>query len=351
MRISSRADLETARFGLNVARGTLRAVDGVALAKELIRDRVDVAILRIPARPDSGIAALHAVGFSPIHADTLVTYSCDLGRYTPQALFNPSLDIRPATHADDREITALVRTVFAEYPNHYCANPLLPRDDIVAGYCEWALSHIDAADRTCWVACVEGRVAGLACSAFDTRTGLCQGVLHGVLPEFARNRIYTDLIRFTQHFFRDRGLAQLEISTQVGNLRVQRVWVREGLTFESAVDTLHINALFGAIAASQPPMTWRAPERGPADAGWLCARFLEAIDDDAQARGSSVVGCRASLLADLQGGAAYQAGLGWTPPRPGLPAPYVVCAVNDGRGDPVAWLSASCAPARPGSVS
>src|SRR5262249_25303683 len=162
----------------------------------------------------------------------------------------------------------LVQTVFAEYPNHYRANPLLRAEDVVAGYGEWALSHIGADDRTCWVACVDGRIAGLACSAFDLRTGVCQGVLHAVSPDFARRRIYTDLIRFTQNHFRARGLATLEISTQVGNLRVQRVWVKEGFTFETVIDTYHINALFGALAASGPPLTWRAPEQGAADAGW-----------------------------------------------------------------------------------
>ena len=347
----SRADLESARFGLNVARGTLDAVDAAALARELIRDRVDLAILRIPARPNSGIAALAALGFSPIHADTLVAYSCDLGRYTPQPPFNPSLDIRSATRDDTPGITALVQTVFAEYPNHYGANPLLARKDVVAGYGEWALSHIDASERTCWVARMDGRIVGLACSAFDPRTGVCQGVLHGVLPEFARNRIYTDLIRFTQRTFRERGLSTLEISTQVGNLRVQRFWVKEGFRFESAVDTYHVNALFGALAASPKPVGWRAPDEGTADAGWLCARFLEAINGDGQARGTRVVGCRASLLVDLEPGVIYQARLGWTPSMAGLPAPHVVCVVSDGRDDPVAWLSAGYASSVAGSLS
>ena len=345
----SRADLETARFGLNVARGTLRDVDAAALAQELIRNRIDVAILRIPSRPDSGIAALDALGFSPIHADTLVTYACDLGRYAPQPLFNPSLDIRPARSGDASEITALVQTVFAEYPNHYCANPLLARADIIAGYCQWALSHIDASDRTCWVAVVDGRIAGLACSAFDLRTGVCQGVLHGVLPEFARNRIYTDLIRFTQSYFRERGLATLEISTQVGNLRVQRVWVREGFTFENVVNTYHLNTLFGAIAAAAPASSWRAPG-GAADASWLCARFLEAIAGAGPPRGG-VIGSRASLLVGLEPGAVYQARLGWTPSRAGLPGAHVVCAVSDGRDDPVAWLCADHAASVAGGAS
>src|SRR5262245_62131156 len=244
MRMLTRADRESARFGLNVARASVDEVDAGALATELIRDRVDIAILRTPAGTARGVDALRALGFSPIHGDTLVTYSCDLAGYTPQPLSNPALDIRPAGRDDVPGITALVEAVFAEYPNHYRANPLLVREDVVAGYREWALSHMGADNRSCWIAAVGGRVAGLACSAFESQTGVCVGVLHGVSPDFARNRIYSDLIRYTQSHFRERGFSRLEIATQVGNLRVQRFWVREGFVFESAVDTYHINALF-----------------------------------------------------------------------------------------------------------
>jgi hypothetical protein len=339
MRLLNPADRETARFGLNVARASLDAIDAGALARELIDDRVDVAILRLPVRPDTGVAALHALGLGPIHADTLVTYACDLARYTPQAPHNASLDIRAAGPGDVAGILDLVQVVFAEYPSHYSANPLLPRAGMLAGYGEWALSHMGASDRTCWVACVDGRVAGLACSAFDATTGVCQGVLHGVSPDFARNRIYTDLIRYTQRYFRDRGLGKLEISTQVGNLRVQRVWVREGFTFESAVDTFHVNALFGAVAASQQPLAIRAPASGGAGAGWLCAELMKLVEADPR-RARELTNCQASMLTEIVPGAEYRAGFGWAPPRPGLAGGHGVFVVRDLGDVPVAWASA-----------
>jgi hypothetical protein len=337
------ADLETARFGLRVARAEVDEIDAAALAQELIDGRVDVAILRVPARPQPGVAALYALGFSPLHADTLVTYSCDLARYEPRPLSNPSLDIRPAGRDDVAGIMDLVRVVFAEYPSHYRANPLFPLEALVAGYGEWALSHLGAKDKTCWVSCVDGRIAGLACSAFDPRSGVCRGVLHGVSPAFARQRIYTDLIRYTQSYFRERGLATLEISTQVGNLRVQRVWVREGFTFERVVDTYHLSPLFGALAASPRQLTWRAPEQGAADAGWLSDRFVEALAETELSRNGRLLSRHSSLLGDIAPGASHRAELGWTLPRPGLPGPRAVCVARDVRDRPVGWASATYA--------
>ena len=341
MRLLKPAELESARFGLNVARGTLDAIDAGAIARELIEGRVDVAILRVPARPDNGVAELHAVGLAPIHADTLVTYACDLTAYAPQPLHNPTLAIRDAGPDDVAGITDLVQIVFAEYPSHYVANPLLPRAGMVAGYVEWALSHMGAADRTCWVASVDGRIAGLACSAFDARMGVCQGVLHGVSPDFARHRIYTDLIRHTQRTFRDRGLSKLEISTQVGNLRVQRVWVKEGFTFETAVDTFHLNPLFGALASDSRQVVLGVPPAGGADAGWLAAELAQAAYA-APRRPGKVGTCRASMLADLPVGAGIRAELAWTPPRPGLPGGHGVLVLRDAKRALVGWASATC---------
>jgi GNAT superfamily N-acetyltransferase len=340
------AKLESDRFGLTIARATLveNELDAGALARELMRSRVDVAILRLPAGPDLGIATLPTLGFSPIHADTLVTYSCDLARHTPHAPSNPSLQIRSAAPGDVPGITELVRTVFAEYRNHYWANPLLAREDIVGGYCEWAVSHIGADNRTCWVACVDGRIAGLACSAFDVPNGRCQGVLHGVSPDFARQRIYTDLIRFTQSYFRERGFSTLEISTQVGNFRVQRLWAKEGFTLERAMDTYHVNALFGALATSAEQLTLHAPDHGEADAAWLCGRFQDFVAGTDRSRRDRMVACRASLLGEIESGAAYLGSVGWTRQRPGLSGQQVVCVVSDMRDDPVAWISASYAP-------
>ncbi len=235
----------------------------------------------------------------------------------------------------------LVQVVFAHYQNHYSANPLLPRGEVLAGYGEWAVGHIGADDKTCWVAQVGDRIAGLACSAFDPGTGACQGVLHGVSPDFARARIYTDLIRFTQGYFRSRGLTKLEISTQVGNLRVQRVWVREGLVFESVVNTYHVNALFGVIAGSPRRFAWPAPKNGDTDAGWLCSRFSEALAESGPAWPRGIVCCQASLLAQLEPGADYAVDIGLVPHRAGLASPHVVGVVSDAGGHPVAWLSAS----------
>jgi GNAT superfamily N-acetyltransferase len=241
------APLESARFGLRVFRAAPERVDTMRLFEQLQTNSADIAILRVPSGEASAVRRLATYGLAPIHADTLVSYECDL--HTAQAI--PAGDngftIDAAQASDRQAIDELVTTVFAEYPSHYTANPLLARQDVIAGYREWALSHLDGDNRIAWVARVGNRIAAIACSAFDTTQGECQGVLHGVHPDFARGGIYTALIRHTQRYFRRLGCYHLTIQTQVWNVPVQRVWVREGFVLAGVFETFHINALLNPV--------------------------------------------------------------------------------------------------------
>ena len=240
------APLETLRFGLRTFRGTIEVVDTRLLFDHLAAEGVDLAILRVPPNQAPAVRALEHYGLTPIHADTLVSYTCGLRDITPPPPSKNGFVIDAAREDDADAISELVDTVFAEYPSHYTANPLLDLCDVVAGYREWALSHLRGDNRVAWVARVDGRVAAIACSTFDTSRRECQGVLHGVHPEFSHSGIYTALIRHTQSYFRKFGCNRLTIQTQAWNMPVQRVWTREGFILAEVFETFHVNALFNS---------------------------------------------------------------------------------------------------------
>lgn len=305
------ASLESARFGLRVFRAILPTIDVDALFEELIARCVDLAIIRTPGGSDQLYKIAH-YGLHPLHADTLVTYECALQDITPKPLKRQRAIIDVARRGDGQAIIALVKEVFAYYPNHYHANPLLDREDVLDGYCEWALSHIDGKDgNIAWVARVDNRIAAIACSAFDEATGICHGVLHGVHPDFSGSGIYTNLIRHTQHHFRERGYRTLKISTQVGNLPVQRVWVREGFVFAEVFDTFHVNALLdlNRIGTMQT-VSLSDGHRGQLLRGQAMTGFLAAAFSDQRARQASTdtgtEECCATIFDELENQADYQ---------------------------------------------
>lgn len=242
------ADAETRRFGLRIARGgATAAADPLALLDAMLAQRIDIAILRVDAADPGAVARLARTGLAPLHADTLSTWGHDLARAPAPRLLPGGGALRAATASDAEAIARLVRRVFADYPNHYRANPLLDPVAAVEGYVEWALSHVDAADRCGWVHVDGDTVAGLACAAHEA--GAASGNLHGVDPAHGRRGIYVAMIEATIAHFAALGLRELRISTQAGNLAVQRVWARLGLRPVRAEHTCHLSPMVGLALA------------------------------------------------------------------------------------------------------
>jgi len=275
----SPAPLESARFDLRIFRADMQSLDVETLVSELIKDRVDVAILRLPARAASEIGKIAAYGLRPIHADTLAIYECCLQDREPKTLKNPPTLIQPAEPSDGPAIIDLIKAVFANYPNHYHANPLLDPKGALDGYCEWAMSHLHGSDRIAWVTRIGDRIAAIACSSFDHRQKICQGVLHGVHPDFSGNGYYTDLIRYTQHHFRNLGYRILKIATQIGNLPVQQVWGRENFSVSEVFDTFHVNSLLDRQHPDSSRSDLMFPESGRMDRGAALPWFLNAANE------------------------------------------------------------------------
>lgn len=236
------------RFGYRVSRATLPAVDEKRLLREIIDEGVDIAILRAPAGASSRLHRLAKYGMAPIHADTLVYYQASLGSHEPRPLRNADLVFSIAGQADQAELASLVSTTFGDYVSHYHANPLLAPADILAGYAEWALAYCanDSTGRTTWVARRQGTIVAFACCSEEPDARTCEGVLFGVHPGHAGGGLYGDLIRFTQAHYRGLGYDTMDVSTQIWNAAVQKVWGREGFVFSRAYDTFHVNAMLSA---------------------------------------------------------------------------------------------------------
>ncbi|MEO6967158.1 MAG: GNAT family N-acetyltransferase [Rhodanobacteraceae bacterium] len=301
---------ESARFDMRTFRAVLSGINVNALFEEIVAQRVDLAILRLPTRESEEIRSIQRFGLHPIHADTLVSYECHLQECETRPLRDPLRTIDPAGPSDTQAIIELVKAVFADYPNHYHANPMLDRAAVLDGYCEWALNHLEGDHQIAWVARANGHVAGIACSTFDPATRVCQGVLHGVHPDCSGSGIYTDLIRYTQRYFCERGYRTLKISTQIGNLPVQRVWVREGFVFAEVFDTFHVNALLDLdrTGATQT-VTLSDADSGQLLRGQAMTRFLAvALSTQRERQGSTKTGteeCFATILDELENEAEY----------------------------------------------
>lgn len=244
-RTLARSPLDSARFGLEIWRGHLTGEQVPGLWKDICQAGADIAIFRLPAEDIRAMSGYEGPREFLIHADTLVYYERSLRGTTATPISRGHDRYRLATADDDAELRALTARIFANYQNHYHANPLLPPEKILAGYVEWAAGHLVPGRSTrTWVALHDGAIVGFICCSFDEEARSAEIVLNGVRSEYAGQGIYADLVRLAQAYFADLGFEVIRVSTQVGNYAVQRVWAREGLRLSHAFDTWHVNATF-----------------------------------------------------------------------------------------------------------
>jgi len=247
------SDLESARFDMRIVRGRVDNIVPRELATEILTSNCDVAIVRIPSQYSSSVSALQRWALPVLHGDTLVYYKCDLYHYEVPPPRNTDIEFTQANGADLEELRAIVDLTFRDYVSHYHANPLFPRDKILAGYQQWAESYATNPECTLWIARRSGRLAAFAACRNDAANSEAEGILYGVNPQDAGGGLYGDLIRHTQSDAKNRGIRIMKVSTQVGNFAVQKVWAREGFHLFEALDTFHINAMLtaGEIAAER----------------------------------------------------------------------------------------------------
>ena len=135
------------------------------------------------------------------------------------------------------ELDQTVRATFADYPNHYAVNPLFPPEDVLAGYVEWAL-RAAGADDVAVLRDGEG-VAGFATWSVEQALGHVEIELAGLVPRARGCGAYGQLLAEVGRVAHEAGIATVMISTQAGNVRVQRAWHRAGLAPMAVFTTLH----------------------------------------------------------------------------------------------------------------
>lgn len=225
------SDVDSARFGVPIARAyAASATDVSAIASDARASGVAMVIVRSPAGDLSVAQALEDAGGRL--CDTLVHYERPLDRPIPEQ----PRPVRPAGPGDLDEISAIAAAAFAGYQGHYHADPRLDRAAADAGYVDWARRSIAEAD----VLVIEdaGAIAGfLTMEPIEDGTEI---VLNAVRPEAQGQGLYPALVIGALRRSADLKAARCVVSTQISNLRAQKVWIRVGFEPTHAVYTFHL---------------------------------------------------------------------------------------------------------------
>jgi GNAT superfamily N-acetyltransferase len=235
----SKADSD--RFHLSVHRGVSETFNLDGLNQYIAAHNPDMLILRYAAETIEKHYLLKTLNYDLLFTDALVYYDIHLNKLEPKP-FRNNLQFVEVTENDLAKLRDIVPIIFKEYKNHYFSNPALNKENILEGYIEWASNYVNSVqpDRKSWLVYKEEVLIGFATCAMYATDNSCEGVLYGVHPEYAGGGVYTDIIRFTQNYFKEAGYQKMIVSTQIQNYAVQKVWQKEGFLLAKAYYTYHL---------------------------------------------------------------------------------------------------------------
>lgn len=244
--------METARFGLSVARATVPfGADrgrALGLVGSMLRDSpADLVVLRYPAAYADWFARLLTTGRDLLAADTLVYWRLALSdppAPAPAGSGPEGLVVELDPALERAEVAELVGDIFGDYTNHYRANPLLDRGATQEGYQDWAARSV--VEDHCVMLRRREEVLGLA--TLETTPGSVEVLLAGIVSAHQGRGLYRHLLAGCARLGADHGAEQLVISTQGHSTGVQRAWARAGL--EPVGTTLTVHAVRRGLLAS-----------------------------------------------------------------------------------------------------
>lgn len=235
--------LESTRFGVSVARVSIGAGASVAeFTAALDARHEDVVIVRYAAGRLEIPAWLLRVGRAVVPAGALTYWEKAVGadaagRALPRGVHRAA-DLEPAEVED--AIRRVVRGSFADYGNHYSANPLFARAAALAGYEEWAVMALHRQGQEALVLLHDGSPAGMATVECQPGADHLEILLAGLVPEAQGRGLYPPLLDACEVLAAAQGVPRVVISTQAHNTRPQRAWARAGYRPFGAVETVHL---------------------------------------------------------------------------------------------------------------
>jgi GNAT superfamily N-acetyltransferase len=234
----ARSAIDEERFGVRIARAQdVRSADVEALLAFCRAEDVQLLIARCPTTDIAAAQALEAAG--AFLADTLVYYGRDLAA-TAVPGERDGGRVRPLHPGDAEAVRRVAAEAFRGYGGHYHADPRLHPARCDETYSSWAFRSCtsrDVADRVL-VAELDGEVAGFITLRLNSADE-GEGALFAVAPAARRAGLGRSLLVRSLEWLAEQGRRRMVISTQVTNVRVQRIWTRLGFEPSHSFYTFH----------------------------------------------------------------------------------------------------------------
>ena len=232
-------------FGYNIFRYSGKELPEIEeLLSQIIENKADVVIMRVPASCQNGLSVLNQLGFNYYLADTLVEYTFKISsNYSPARLdIGYKIEYEIVESKEKLELTKnILKTVFKNYSNHYNSNPILKNDYSLEIYLKW-LDECFGNKGVIFLAKCNNEFAGFFSGIINN--GIFVGGPGGVLPDFEGCGIYYDAHQYLPSILKsDFNINKCRSGTQIQNHVVQKQWALLNWSLTYSWLTIHLNAL------------------------------------------------------------------------------------------------------------
>ena len=235
------SETESSRFKMNIWRGKSEYVDLKELNNIIQFHDYDILIMRYPTDTQHEHFKLQTLPQCiAIHTDSLIYYELPISQTLIQNTDN-HLKFEFLNHNQKKVLRPFINSIFKDYPNHYYSNPLLPKSFIKQGYLEWAESLFEKENHDTWVifdSNTNKHVAFFICNR-ETHN-IVDMVLGGCAPNSRNSGVFYTLIHHIKRHYNEQGFTTLKVSTQLQNIKAQRVYQKCGFRIVSSYETYHI---------------------------------------------------------------------------------------------------------------
>jgi GNAT superfamily N-acetyltransferase len=234
----SLSGLEEERFGVKTAKADEVRLEDIPGVLAFCREHgVEMLIARCPTHDLPAVQEMERQGF--LLMDTLIYYSCDLGRHRPVERDSDIL-IRPFRKGEEDVIRTIAAEAFEGYLGHYHADARLDRGKCMDTYVDWAYRscfHREVASEV-FVGEYGGEVIAFG-TVRENSPDEGQYILAGVLKPYQGMGTYRMILQRCMRWCIERDIGSIITATQVTNLAVQKVWIRLGFEPVRSYYTFH----------------------------------------------------------------------------------------------------------------
>ena len=234
------SELDSDRFGLTCIRAEIESHGEIRQAFEFSKSAAaDLLMIRCPSRDPAFAQSIESAGGRLM--DTVVTFGVDLNDWSAAApAASHNFEVRTIEDADAGRVAEIARMAFADYYSHYHADNRLPASLVDEIYPDWTRRLVGSGEETLRLGAFTADVVVAFMCTRLTSDGTAVGVLNAVHPAYQRQGVYSALLAESLSAAHSRSARRFTIETQIQNTRVQRVWVRTGLSPSHASYTFHV---------------------------------------------------------------------------------------------------------------